>query len=282
MSLEAVLGRLKWAEAYQAALDGEVHNLRQLYSDPPLSMETKGGGRVRDFSVGDVPEIPPDLGLLVGDCVHNFRASLDNLVYTIAEESNPGRFSSEERRASSFPITEARADFREARRRGALARLPPRAQARIQRMQPFRGRGRPELHPLAVLRRLSDMDKHRTVPVIAWSAPPFSLSPSVPGARWYPLSASLEPHKPFIRLTLPAEFARTEVNVVWWFSVFVQGPDSLRERAVDLWLHNIQHYLRDWVVPELARYCAAASHQALAEAYGVTEWPASLPRRFFR
>jgi hypothetical protein len=145
--------------------------LRESYGNLAVTVEIKKGGQVRDYTIGDVPEVPRELGLIVGDCLHNLRATLDNLAYSIAVDNN-ATLTSDERRACAFPLAERRRDFRASRKeRGTIAKLPARAQATIQALQPFKAGHDAEREPLAILRQLSDLDKHRPVPSSAGPRP---------------------------------------------------------------------------------------------------------------
>ncbi len=227
MSLEDVLKRFTWAEGKLLSLNTELGPLARAYRNPPLSVEFHKGGKVRDYSIGNVPEISRDIGLLIGDCVHNLRATLDNLVYTIGTEANP-RLKSEERRALTFPIADQRSDFLDSRRKGVIAKLPCRAQARIQGLQPYKRGKEAQRHPLSVLRQLSDADKHQNIVACAWNVEPFALTKSIPGARLTPLTKELVPNTKFLRLTLPAEYANVDVDIVFRFAIVIEEPKTLR------------------------------------------------------
>ncbi len=266
MSLDDVLKRFEWAEEQLLGLDTKLGALRRAYRDPPISVERKKGGKVREYSIGNVPKISRDLGLMVGDCLHNFRATINNLAYTIATENNPAGLTSEERRAVSFPIADQRSDFRDARSKGVIAKLPARAQARIQGMQPYKRGKEAQGHPLSVLKKLTDMDKHRTIPVVAWSVTPFAIDPAIPGARLTPLADELVPNTKFLRLDLPAQYADMNVNVVLRFTVAIKGPETGGYRDASLWLGYIRTYIFETVVPRLAIYCPAATPATVARA----------------
>jgi hypothetical protein len=74
VSLDDCLLRFEWACQHLATLDVEIGPFREAYRNPPVTVELKKGGEVRDYTLGHVPEIPARLSLIVGDCLHNFRA----------------------------------------------------------------------------------------------------------------------------------------------------------------------------------------------------------------
>jgi hypothetical protein len=69
-------------------------------------------------------------------------------------------------RGLQFPITTSRDNLKDAIRRGRLACVPLRAGAYIQKVQPYR-RGKDfRTEPLWILQELSNLDKHRGIPLL--------------------------------------------------------------------------------------------------------------------
>ncbi len=275
MSLEEVLLRLRWAEEQLMTLESDFAVLRSADLSPP-SVEVKEGGKVREYSVADMPEISSDLGLRLGDCIHNFRATLDNLAFTIASENNPGGLSSAERRAVSFPITDQRAAFRQASTRDAIAKMPRRAQACIQRLQPFKYGTEAQTHPLFILRQLSNLDKHRSIPVVRWTARHPLVSPEIPSARVTPLAEELVPNTKFLRITLPREYADVKIEVSSWILVTIRSRAVPEVMEAEDWLDEIE----DWVkraISDLAVFCRDASPDALMDAWDLVDRPYRIP-----
>lgn len=143
-----------------------------------LHIDTDG-----DWDVGsvEVPPVPPELPVILGDVVHNLRSALDHLVYelVIALNLKPGGH-------NYFPIaydkdefrrmTTARKDTKGRRRRGSLDPIP--ADHDIVKVirghQPYNRRDSyykpgtpadapftPEMEWLAVMQRMWNIDKHR-------------------------------------------------------------------------------------------------------------------------
>jgi hypothetical protein len=119
---------------------------------------------VEDFAD---PSMVDDWGLLLGECIHNLRSSLDNLAFALARlRCDPPEKPSK----IAFPIFETRAEF-EKRGRANIDQLPEQAVALIELVQPFqRGNskegGRPDLDALVHLQRLNNTDKHRVPPIV--------------------------------------------------------------------------------------------------------------------
>jgi hypothetical protein len=109
---------------------------------------------------------PPPLehwSLIAGDCIHNLRATLDNLVYAIAVKESgtdlPPNFN-----ILQFPITGTPKEYAGQQRR--IATLSANTQARIERAQPY-NRSHTELPPLlALLSEFDNVDKHRLLNVV--------------------------------------------------------------------------------------------------------------------
>jgi hypothetical protein len=228
--------------------------IREAYAHPPITVERKQSGEVRDCKIGDVPPVPRELGLIFGDCLHNFRAVLDNLAFTIATDNNE-RLTSEERRANNFPLCEKRNEFREARCKGAIAKLPVRAQATVQRLQPYKAGKEAQWEPLAILRKLSDIDKHRSIPVVAWSAQGVGQIVQEPKCKSIWLAHELAPNTKFFRLRVPRQHADMYMELYFSFAVSLQQPHELRGRDIWFWLNDIRGAILNKVLSALAPYC---------------------------
>ncbi len=113
-----------------------------------------------------VKEQPPDTyRTVVGDCVHNLRASLDNLAHALAMRHTGEPLPFEHKIA--FPIKNRRGEFPSISNAGqVLGAMPPRARTLIETLQPYHRRNDPQNHPLARLRDLDDFDKHRVLHIV--------------------------------------------------------------------------------------------------------------------
>lgn len=110
----------------------------------------------------------PELSVLIGDFVHSLRSFLDQAVFQIATaETQP--MPQEWAKTSAFPIFNSGPEFRgEGRSRGAAYKmrgLPASAKTRIEHLQPFHRRRAPLLWAMWQLEQLSNMDKHRQMPL---------------------------------------------------------------------------------------------------------------------
>jgi hypothetical protein len=112
------------------------------------------------------PRVRPDArwGLMIGDCVHNFRSALDHRMFQIVPEATRLEYADK----IDFPIFSAPAKYSQWKRMNAkwLAAVDPKAVEIIDRLQPGDG-GNPNAtrHVLWLLRQLSNLDKHRRIHV---------------------------------------------------------------------------------------------------------------------
>jgi len=101
--------------------------------------------------------IPPiRLSVLLGDCVHNMRSALDNLVCGLARTVVPSCAC----KGTAFPYRENEADF-DANASRELAGVPINARKIIKQLQPWCDTP-PSRNPLLILNKLSNIDKHRS------------------------------------------------------------------------------------------------------------------------
>lgn len=103
------------------------------------------------------------VGLLMGDVVHNKRSTLDHLVYQLALINTGGNVAHPNR--TQFPISDSRDSFERAAA-NCLAEVAPDLRDIIEGFQPYHPLKEnivvePYFHPLAMLRDLSNTDKHR-------------------------------------------------------------------------------------------------------------------------
>lgn len=137
---------------------------------------------------------PPLLhwGTIVGDIVHNLRASLDHIVYNISYRRDPATFENDN--TTAFPICDTPSAFVGPKRRDWEPRheirgLPDDAKAIIEALQPYHRGDDMLMDPLRILREMDDIDKHRTVHLTGWSAMVVTLDIThvPPGSRVHSL-----------------------------------------------------------------------------------------------
>ena len=144
----------------------------------------------------EMPDVPLDWAILVGEIAHNLRSALDGVICQLAIRSNPGsdwRLCKEKRTA--FPVflkgPHAVAK-RERFSRKRLAYLRPAYVTRIEGLQPYkRGNGH-RRSTLWLLHELNNADKHRLVPVISGWALASSVTPLVGDAKRFSIQAGMQ------------------------------------------------------------------------------------------
>lgn len=205
---------------------------------------------------------PTSLGLIAGDCIHNLRAALDNLAFELALAGAEGPLSSKAERDSGFPIfdkdpTEG-TDPRPLRKFDNMIRcISPRAQAAIQRLQPYCRGEAFHSDPLWQLNELSNVEKHR-LPHTATLNNVSTLTFFVPdgiGAEevqslfaWFDGSAPIAQYPAF-----DSTGAEVHVDFTPAFDVaFTKGaPQRLWGRSIPGTLESFQRYIVNEVLPPL-------------------------------
>jgi hypothetical protein len=128
---------------------------------PAFSQGIDGPHQV--LKIERIPVFPPRWGSTFADIGNNARSALDYLVYELAVEGggNP------EKDRTAFPISIDRDEYWAVDKRGvsyrdrALAGVDERWRLEIDDLQPYNRTQFPYGHPLALLNRLSNRQKHR-------------------------------------------------------------------------------------------------------------------------
>ena len=172
--LDSCWFKLCRAEEHMNVLEGELQAFltpdsyrieRAFRRDDKSESGMISGSLVRRVFFSELPL--PRWGTLVGDILVNLRAALDHAVYAIAYSGNPDSFINYRR--TEFLICDSERAFRQ-KKRSALRGLPRAAVAVVQQSQPYVGTDDVTNHPLWVLRELSNLDKHRFIPLTTWIA----------------------------------------------------------------------------------------------------------------
>jgi hypothetical protein len=98
------------------------------------------------------------LSILAGDCLYNLRSALDHLVWQLVLSNPPNRPT----RHNMFPICTSMGAFEEQIQKGRLKGVTEPAVALIKGLQPGDDRG----HPLFLLDKLHNIDKHRELNLV--------------------------------------------------------------------------------------------------------------------
>lgn len=155
-----------------------------------VRIDMKANELVLSISIGENP--PVELGLVIGDVVHNLASCLDHLVCALAIKNGA------DCERTAFPIyTDQALHAKQGMNR--IKGLSAVARSRIDSLQPFHTRpNAPKQSRLAILYDLDRIDKHRVLLVGATTMMPgaginFSF-PHHPGAQIIPVGSYRGPH----------------------------------------------------------------------------------------
>lgn len=155
-SLDNPFAKLRRARDHLNALHEAAKAFAQ--SDPygfTIKPDSESGWDVVYVQVRREP--PIELGVVLGDFLHNLRSALDNLAWQLVllNGGNPtGR--------TAFPIFTSPDDF-EARGRPRLKGMSAAHLQVIEDLQPYPGRNGPRILALEVVNALANIDRHRIV-----------------------------------------------------------------------------------------------------------------------
>lgn len=158
----------------------------------------------------DVEPVPPEFAILIGECVYQLRAALDNLVYALAERHTvplPDKIA----KKASFPICKSGPRFREVAE-PKLAGVDSRAAAVIERLQPYHRRKKPSAVALRQLEELRNVDQHRLLH-------PVALARDVSRCRLLAPQGTIEPTDKFRFGNRPIK----ENAMLAWFEIVPKG-----------------------------------------------------------
>jgi hypothetical protein len=129
----------------------------------------------RTFYMVEKHRLPERIGLMIGDCIHNFRCALDHLVFNLPRHA---RTNPRWEGTSQFPICDDHTKF--AARRNDTLGVDPTTLAVMESLQPYCGGNDPVGHPLWYLRELSNFDKHRLIRFAALIPTGYAIDPPPP------------------------------------------------------------------------------------------------------
>jgi hypothetical protein len=206
-----------WAKVFRAqehltALAGAVDTY---FASHPYTLEGTFDATTSDWVVRiRVATHPPiKLGTIVGDVVHNQRSALDYLVYELARLATR----KDRPRGTQFPIIATNPkDYRQSGLH-RVAMLDPQVRKVIRLLQPYHSAA-PEDHPLTLLNRLSNADKHRllvpTIGYVGGASYRFEMHEGVTGIQTVqPSFGTLEDGSEVVRVRIVADSATPDMRV---------------------------------------------------------------------
>lgn len=148
-----------------------VQRVIRRYIRRDCGIKTQFNRKTQEFDVvAKIPTLPPLIGLLVADAVHNLRTTLDHIIYALIR-ANPSRPPGTPDDKTMFPIRDTKEGYgHQISKLQRLRGLPPEATALVDLLQPYHTREKGDdhtLHPLWVLDKLENVDKHRRLNLVA-------------------------------------------------------------------------------------------------------------------
>lgn len=151
-----------------------VEHISEFCLEADTYLKTNPFGAVTEFYTEDgkehvrllakvYQEPPKRLGIIAGDCVHNLRAILDNIIWSLGK-AYPTTDPAAKPEKLSFPVCKRLVDYQEILRKPshkAINDFPAAAKSLIERMQPYNTESL-SAHFLNLLNELWNADKHRS------------------------------------------------------------------------------------------------------------------------
>ena len=163
---------------YERRLDRALHHLESLKAEMSIWAdespyriwsEFDADGRHKNAWVEVLTQPPVHLSLIVGDCIHNFRAALDNLALELAIAYKRGPVSKSIESDSGFPIFATCSEKNLKELDKMLRGVDPRAKAIIEGLQPYKRGDGFRSDSLWQLHWLDIEDKHRLPHVVLFA-----------------------------------------------------------------------------------------------------------------
>lgn len=253
---------------------------------PRHERDDKSGEYVWRVAIRDEPD--PRWGLLISEVAHHLNSALDHLAWLIAAKHVGGRPPKD----TSFPIAKGVEDFRRMWTRSSgyyrVRALPLHAQAIIEDEQPYHRGNAFEGHPLWVLRRLANADKHETLVAVGGAAGKGSVEVAqeggeVPVASVKFLNGPFEDGDEIARWPLPEAGPKgMEIKLNVRFSFHVAFPKASPGKGREVMrtlvelrnrVNEIQNRLAPFVSEEVTALVIAFEDPALSEAEALPEDP---------
>ncbi len=173
---------------------GQERGYRVALEDDPRTQE-----RVFRVHVREPPRLM-EWGVMVGDIVHNLRSALDHLIEQLTILNVGTSY-----KQTEFPIFADRDRFFAFKKNGLpnerdatsglykIRGLAPCDQAAVERLQPYHRQNGVLSHPLLLLHKLNNIDKHQVVPVVTLTFVSHSMGIGGPGQA-VEFSMEIGPH----------------------------------------------------------------------------------------
>jgi hypothetical protein len=228
-ALATIFARLEHGDGLLAVLIEAIGDYAGQTSGPPALQQTYDPvAKTLTLSMTAV-QPPLRLGLMVGDVLHAWRSSLDNLVECMLERNSWPPTVRHQFPIESVNNGKARKNLTE-QTRGIRSS----DRTAIDAIQPFTFREDADGHPLAALRDLSNYDKHH---VILPTVHSYAMQIKLPGSdQWIPVTDARLAFRPGVET--PINFWLQEVIGAEMETFDLRGPNPGHELLV-LKLNNV-------------------------------------------
>jgi hypothetical protein len=227
---DALLGpRLKLDRAREH-LDDLRREVDEFLATEPYGVAAEDEPEVhqRVYRVARYTDPPTHLALIIGDVVHNARCALDHFAQVAAAQGAGRPLTDKESRRIQFPLEPTPGRFKRQVKDGRLLHVDPSLVGWIEALQPYE-QGLPLrgwIHPLGILRHLSNIDKHRRLHVLGMVVTIDGLDAfvSIPGLTLTPMLGpeTLEIGTELLRANLPDPIPDGMVEPDFSFGVGVE------------------------------------------------------------
>jgi len=211
-----------------------------------------------DLIVVEAPAVLPAdaISLIAADCIHNLRASLDQLVFSLSWAYTVGPLSKQVAEGCEFPIYGPREPtIRELRKR--IGAVHPDAQIIIKDLQPHLAGDAFASEKLWILDQLWNLDKHRMLPVTVFGQEAVQINPQAlmpESSATYRVGGPIRRKTEIVRFagkrpdTYPNPKSAAVLNIA-----FGQGTPAYGH-PVTGFLAGLADYLRDEVIGALTPF----------------------------
>lgn len=204
----------------------------------------------------DAPAVPPAdaVSLIAADCIHNLRASLDQLVFSLSWAYTAGPLLKEIAEGCEFPIYGPRAPKeRELRKR--IGAIHPDACSLIKDLQPHLAGDAFASEKLWILDQLWNLDKHRTLPLTVFGQQAVQMTPfALTGTATFRVSGPIRRKTEVIRFaggrpeSYPDPKSAVQLDIA-----FGKGTPAYGHPVAGF-LSGLVDYLRDEVIGKLTPF----------------------------
>jgi hypothetical protein len=247
---------LKLYQALQHTVHLKTEVERWLGGNPySLTIEFDPQRRENALWINALRSPPDEFSLIIGECLHNLRSALDNLVHTLAIRKHGSPLPQTIAKRLQFPIAKDHEGFRGIKWR--IQDIPSEAQTEIEGLQPYNHRqDDPTRDPLWILNELSNIDKHRLpqLTLFALASTGFGGSARVKLGRQREVAAVEDRAKLFsfgARRDEPSRKVDIEFNLEG--SIAFAGPVAQGADVFEI-LPAIRDKIVDEVLPSLSRF----------------------------